>query len=164
MPWLLALTHDVISPRTKWSPFRRRHVQMHFLEWKYFNFKQYFIEICSLGSNWQYVGIGSDNGLAPSRRQAIIWTNVDPVHRIYAAIGGEELIDHQQSWYMYWLFIQENSIWNVICTLMAILFWPQWSRTLLAVYKLYTQQKDAPHLILAVKLRGVDYEQFDKKL
>ena len=29
-----------------------------------------------LGSNQQYYSIGSDNGLAPSRRQAIIWTNV----------------------------------------------------------------------------------------
>ena len=75
-------------PRTKWPPFRRRHVQMHFLEWKYLNFKQNFIEIRSLGSNWQYVGIGSDNGLAPSRR-----TNLDPVHwRIYAALGGDELM------------------------------------------------------------------------
>ena len=84
-----SLTH---LPWTKWPPFRRRHVQTHFLEWKYFNFKQYFIEICSLGSNWQYVSIGSDNGLAPSRRQAIIWTNVDPIHRrIYAALGGDEL-------------------------------------------------------------------------
>ena len=24
--------------------------------------------------------IGLDNGLAPNRRQAIIWTNADPVH------------------------------------------------------------------------------------
>ena len=32
--------------------------------------------------------IGSDNGLAPSRRQAIIWTNVAIVHRhIYASSG-----------------------------------------------------------------------------
>ena len=30
--------------------------------------------IC-IESNWQYVSIGSDNGLAPSRRKAIIWTN-----------------------------------------------------------------------------------------
>ena len=52
-----------------------------------------FMEIFSLGSNWQYVSIGSDNGLAPSRRQAIIWTNVDPVYRrIYAALGGGELM------------------------------------------------------------------------
>ena len=34
----------------------------------------------------------SDNGLVPSRRQAIIWTNADLNHRrIYAALGGDEL-------------------------------------------------------------------------
>ena len=33
-----------------------------------------------LGYNWQiYVSIDSDNGLAPSRWQTIIWTNADPV-------------------------------------------------------------------------------------
>ena len=26
-------------------------------------------------SNWQYSSIGSDNGFAPARRQAIVWTN-----------------------------------------------------------------------------------------
>ena len=36
--------------------------------------------------------IGSGNGLAPKRRQAITWTNADPAHwRIYAALGGDEL-------------------------------------------------------------------------
>ena len=30
--------------------------------------------MCSLGSNWQYVINGSDNGLAPIQPQAIIWT------------------------------------------------------------------------------------------
>ena len=35
---------------------------------------------------------GSGNGLGPTKRQAIAWTNVDPVHwRIYAALGGDEL-------------------------------------------------------------------------
>ena len=35
---------------------------------------------------------GFDNGLAPTRRQAIIWTNAYPGHwRIYAALGGDEL-------------------------------------------------------------------------
>ena len=39
--------------------------------------------------NWQKVSIGLGNGLAPNRRQAITWTNVDRVHwRIYAARGG----------------------------------------------------------------------------
>ena len=61
--------------------------------------------ICSLGSNWQYIYIGSDNGLAPSMWQAIIWTNADPVHRrIYAALGGDELtamesILHYYGWF-----------------------------------------------------------------
>ena len=33
--------------------------------------------------------IGLDNGLAPNRRQAIIWINADLIHwRIYAALGG----------------------------------------------------------------------------
>ena len=27
------------------------------------------------GSNWQYLSIGLDNGMAPKRRQDIIWTN-----------------------------------------------------------------------------------------
>ena len=31
--------------------------------------------------------------MAPNRRQAITWTNAGPVHwRIYAALGGDELI------------------------------------------------------------------------
>ena len=34
-----------------------------------------FIEIYSPGSNQQYSIIDSDNGLAPVRWQAIIWTN-----------------------------------------------------------------------------------------
>ena len=34
-----------------------------------------------------------DNGLAPNRRQTIIWTNTDTIHwRIYAALRGGELI------------------------------------------------------------------------
>ena len=36
--------------------------------------------------------IGLDNGLALNRRQAIIWTNADPVQwHIYTSLGGEEL-------------------------------------------------------------------------
>ena len=34
-----------------------------------------FTEICSQGSSWLYSSIGLDNGLAPTRRQAIIWNN-----------------------------------------------------------------------------------------
>ena len=44
--------------------------------------------------HWSLFSIGSDNGLAPNRRQAIIWTNDDPVKwRIYASLGLNELIE-----------------------------------------------------------------------
>ena len=36
--------------------------------------------------------IGLDNGLAPNRRQTIIWTYVEQIHwRTYEALGGDEL-------------------------------------------------------------------------
>ena len=60
--------------------------------------EKFFISIkislkCSLGSNWQQFSIGLDNGLVTNRLQAIIWTIADPIHwRIYAALGGDELI------------------------------------------------------------------------
>ena len=39
------------------------------------------------------------NGLMPNRRQAITWTNVDPVNwRKYAALGGDELTRHLLTW------------------------------------------------------------------
>ena len=51
-----------------------------------------FTEVCSQGFNWQFCNIDLGNGLAPIRRQAIAWTNADPVHRrIYAALPGDEL-------------------------------------------------------------------------
>ena len=49
-------------------------------------------DICYQGSNQKYSSIGSDKGLAPSRRQAIIWTNVGIGHqRLYASLGLNEL-------------------------------------------------------------------------
>ena len=50
-------------------------------------------EICSQGSNWQHSSTGLDNGLAPNRRQAIIWTNdVLGCRRIYGSLGLNGLI------------------------------------------------------------------------
>ena len=56
--------------------------------------------MCSLGSNLQNISISSDDGLALSRRQTIIWNSVDIVHRriyvdivhrrIYASLGLSE--------------------------------------------------------------------------
>ena len=53
--------------------------------------------ICSKGSNWQKINVGSGNGLAPNRWQAITWTNTDLIPgRIYAALGGNGLIETLQ--------------------------------------------------------------------
>ena len=42
---------------------------------------------------WQWASVGLGNGSAPSRRQAITWTNDEPVRwRIYAVLGGDEPI------------------------------------------------------------------------
>ena len=50
-------------------------------------------QVCSKGSNLQYLSIGLDNGLAPNWRQAIVWTNAEPIHwLIYEELGGDELI------------------------------------------------------------------------
>ena len=107
---------------TKWVSFPRRHIQTLFRDWKYLNYKQNFIEICSFGSDWQYEGIGSDNSLVPSRRQAIAWTNVDPVQRrIYAALGGRwvnsllvefsDAVGHTTMLFMYWQRNSRPSFW-----------------------------------------------------
>ena len=56
---------------TKWRISCRRQLQSHFREWKCcIN----LIEMHCEGPNWQKVGIGSGNGLMPTRRQAIKWT------------------------------------------------------------------------------------------
>ena len=51
---------------------------------------------CPYEFNWEYPYIGLDNGLAPNRWQAIIWTNTDLIHwHIYAALAGDELIKYK---------------------------------------------------------------------
>ena len=82
----------------KSSPLGKKTVISHmtfpnvFHEWKLNSCDSNFFEVCSKGSNQWYSSIDSDNGLVPTRRQAIIWTNADPVHRrLYGAQGGDEL-------------------------------------------------------------------------
>ena len=56
------------------------------------NFDLNVTEVGSAGSNWQYSSIGLDDGLAPNRREAIIWTSDDLVcWHIYASLGLNEL-------------------------------------------------------------------------
>ena len=57
-----------------------------------FEFLSNFTEICSQGFNLQYSSFGLGNGLAPFRRQAIIWTN-DGLFTDAQSIGLNELIN-----------------------------------------------------------------------
>ena len=40
--WVNSVDLGIISPWTKWLPFRRRQIQMHFREWKVLNFDKNF--------------------------------------------------------------------------------------------------------------------------
>ena len=83
---------NTLRRRQKRQPLRRRYFQIHFLEWKLLDLKQYFIEMCHLWSNWQYVTVGTDSGLAPNMRQAKYWTNDGLVYwHIYASLSLSEL-------------------------------------------------------------------------
>ena len=46
------------------------------------------------GFDWQFVIIGSDNGLVPIWQQAIIWTNDDPVHWWKYVSPGQKLAEY----------------------------------------------------------------------
>ena len=61
----------------KWPSFYTWHFEIHFLECKHIHFHWNFTEICCQGFiwQWQWVSMGSENGLAPNRWQVIIWTN-----------------------------------------------------------------------------------------
>ena len=86
----IELTH---LPLDTMAAIDRQHFQMHFHEWKVIYFDMNFIEICFWGRNWQSLSIGSGNGLAPNRRQTIIWTNANPVYQcIYVALGWVNLV------------------------------------------------------------------------
>ena len=80
------------------------------------------------------VVIGSDNGLAPNRQQAIIWTNVGPVHwRMYGALGGDELICafYAGLWSITVFPVEIDSVTTVttvVCTVVIIVtsYWARW--------------------------------------
>ena len=64
--------------------------------------------------------IGSDNGLAPERRQAIVWTNAGIL--LIGPLGtnfSEILIEIQT------FFIEENTFENVVCEMLFISSRPQ---------------------------------------
>ena len=68
--------------------FCRRHFQTLFLEWQSLCCDSNFTEVCSKESHWQSANIGSGIGLGLNRREAIAWTDGDPINwRLYASPG-----------------------------------------------------------------------------
>ena len=65
--------------------------------------------------------IGSDNGLSPGRRQAIIWTNVGMLINI-GPLGTKPSKIFVKILY---IAIQENGFENIVWKMAAILSWPQ---------------------------------------
>ena len=64
--------------------------------------------------------IGSNNGLSPGLRQAIIWTNagillIGPIETNF-----NEIFNQNSN-----IFIQENVFESIVCEMAAILCWPQ---------------------------------------
>ena len=73
---MVSILVDYISNAFSWMQMKEFGFKFH---WK--------LIIYSQGSS-----IGSGNGLAPNRRQAIVWTNADLINwRIYTTLKGDEL-------------------------------------------------------------------------
>ena len=74
-----------IETQTIWATYDKRYIQMHsLLNW----------------CNWQQASIGSDNGLAPNRRQVIVWTNHDLVlWCLYASLIPRKFVSVCWVWY-----------------------------------------------------------------
>ena len=83
--------------------------------------------------------IGSDNGLVPGRRQAIIWTNV---HLLSIGPLGTNFAKLNQNTK---LFVQENAFESIVCEMAAILSRERWVNVwyvyALQVFVWHTQTK-----------------------
>ena len=71
--------------------------------------------------------IGSDNGLPPGRRQAIIWNNDEILLIQTLGTNLSEILSEIHS-----NFIQENAFQNVVCKMASILSRLQWVNRVLA--------------------------------
>ena len=58
---------------TNWTPFCRRHIQMHFVEYKILCFDSYFTELYLQNANRQYVTIDFGDRVTPMSRHVTIW-------------------------------------------------------------------------------------------
>ena len=72
--------------------------------------------------------IGSDNGLSPGRRQAIIWNNAGILLIGSLGTNFSEILIRIQT------FIYENALENVVCEMASILSRPQWVKQRFGVF------------------------------
>ena len=73
------------------------------------------------------INIGSDNGLSPGQRQAIIWTNFGISLIRPLGTNFSEIVIFRNSN----ILIEENAFENVVCEKDAILSRPQWVNELM---------------------------------
>ena len=91
-PSLYTLINSAL-PLDKMATISQTIFHARFREWKFCIFYINVTKVCSWGPNSQRPSISLYSGLAPKKRQAIIWTNADPIRwRIYAARMREESI------------------------------------------------------------------------
>ena len=86
--------------------------------------------------------IGSDNGLSPGRRQAIIWTNdgillIRTLGTNFSKFLSEIVI-----------FIQENASENGVCEMASISSRPQWVNDILPCTDTYRSKKKLPPIVI----------------
>ena len=111
----IALTELVVRsllthiPLDKMVPISQMTFMNAFLWIKSFMFYSNFTEVCSYGYGWQWVNIGSSNGLAPNWWQAITCSNVDSFQwLIYAAQVGDDLNGSVAVHYINWCVIAND--------------------------------------------------------
>ena len=63
------------NPLTHWGQGKMAYIFQTTFLYAFSWMKMYEFWLCSQGSNQQYSSTGSDDGLRPTRPQAIIWTN-----------------------------------------------------------------------------------------
>ena len=95
--YILVLFHSFINtlrPRQDGRHFGRRHFQIQISQWKCYNIDKNSLNFVPKGpidNKSSLLG----NSLAPNKRQAITWTNDDPVQwPIYSSPGLNELTDN----------------------------------------------------------------------
>ena len=92
--------------------FYRRHFEMDFLEWRCMNFDYIFTDIPDGQIN------GSNNGLTPTRRQAIIWTNDGQIPDAYMHCSASMSLSTVGVWLISMIYVY---LQHIACTWLTTL-------------------------------------------